>query len=96
MKKELWDIWKESKYRIDFLFKKRNSFVWKETVDLLDNDYDAKEFIHDVFYNTCFPVTKEEIEKEFRGCDVIKVEVIEMATNEVISIYYWNKNTEKV
>lgn len=96
MNRQYWDIWKESKYRIDFLYKKGNVFVWRETYDLLDNDYDAKEFIHDIFYNPCFPVTEKEIEKEFRGCDVIKVEVVEMATNEVISIYYWEKETKQV
>ena len=96
MNKQLWDIWKDSNYRIDFLYKKENKFVWRETYDLLEFDYEAKDFIHNIFYNPCFPVTKEEIKKEFRGCDVIKVEVVEMATNETISIYYWNKDTEKV
>lgn len=91
MDKQLWDIWKESKYRVDFTFIKDNKFVWKETVNLLDNFYEAKEYIIETYYNDMFPVTKKEMEATFRGCDVIKVEIVNMEGNAVMSIYYWHK-----
>lgn len=89
MNKHLWDIWKESKYRVDFTYKKENHFVWRETVDLLDNKYDAKEFILDMYYNPCFPTSEEEIIKLFKGCDVIKVDIVEIATDKIISSMHW-------
>lgn len=89
MNKHLWDIWKESKYRVDFTYKKENRFVWKETVDLLDNKYDAKEFILDVYYNSLFPTSEEEIIKLFKGCDVIKVDIVEIATDKIVSSMHW-------
>ena len=61
MNKQLWDIWKDSKYRVDFTYQTKHGFVWRETVDLLDNKYDAKEFILDVYYNPCFLTKEEEI-----------------------------------
>lgn len=89
MNKHLWDIWKESKYRVDFTYKKENRFVWKETVDLLDNKYDAKEFILDVYYNSLIPTSEEEIIKLFKGCDVIKVDIVEIATDKIVSSMHW-------
>lgn len=91
MNKYLWDIWKESKYRVDFTFIKENKFVHTETVDLLDNFYEAKEYIKETYYNEAFPVTKKEREEAFRGCDAIKIVIANMIGNAPMSIYYWHK-----
>lgn len=89
MGKHLWDLFKESKFRVDFTYKKGNKFVWRETYDLLDNKYHAREFVEDVFYNPCFPTSEEEITKLFKGCDAIKVDIIEIATDKIVSSIHW-------
>lgn len=89
MGKHLWDLFKDSKYRVDFTYRTKQGFVWKETVDLLDNKYDAKEFILDVYYNPCFPTSEEEITKLFKDCDAIKVDIVEIATDKIISSILW-------
>lgn len=89
MNKHLWELWKESKYRVDFTYRTKHGFVWRETIDLLDNKYDAKEFILDVYYNPCFPTSEEEITKLFKDCDAIKVDIVEIATDKIISSIYW-------
>ena len=89
MNKQLWDIWKDSKYRVDFTYQTKHGFVWRETVDLLDNKYDAKEFILDVYYNPCFLTKEEEIIQLFKGFDAIKVDIIEIATDKIISSMLW-------
>lgn len=94
--KHLWDIWKESKFRVDFTYKKENNFIWKETIDLLDNKYDAKEYIQDVYYNSVFPTSEEEIVKTFKGCDGIKVEIVEIATDKIISVCWWWYKQDKI
>ena len=93
---QLWDIWKGSKYRVDFTFIKENKFVHTETVNLLDNFYEAKEYIIETYYNDIFPVTKKDMEETFRGCDIIKIEIVNMEGNTPMSIYYWGKDTKEV
>ena len=87
--KQLWDIWKNSKYRVDFTYQTKHGFVWRETIDLLDNKYDAKEFIFNVYYNPCFPIKEEEIIQLFKGFDAIKVDIVEIATDKIISSILW-------
>lgn len=89
MARHLWNLFKNSKYRVDFTYRKGNCFVWRETSDLLDNYYNAKEFIEKVYYNPCFPTNEEEIIKLFKDCDAIKVDIIEIATDKIISSIHW-------
>ena len=91
MKKEMWELYKDANYRVDYTYIKANRFVHTVTVDLLDIFFQAKVYIKETYYNEAFPVTKREREATFRGCDVIKVEIINMEGNAPMSIYYWHK-----
>ena len=91
MKKEMWELVKDANYRVDFTYIKANRFVHMVTVDLLDNFYEAKEYIKETYYNEAFPVTKKEREEVFRGCDAIKIVIVNMIGNTPMSIYYWHK-----
>lgn len=89
MNKQLWELWEESKYRVDFAFVKDNKFVHTETVDLLNKKYDAKEYLLDMYYNPCFPVREKEIQKTFGGCERIVVMIFDIATNKIVSTCQW-------
>lgn len=91
MKKEMWELVKDANYRVDFTYIKANRFVHTVTIDLLDNFYEAKEYIKETYYNDIFPITKKNIEETFRGCDVIKIEIVDIEGNTPMSIYYWHK-----
>ncbi len=88
--KSAWKVQTNDIYRIDYLcYIEGKGCVCKNTVDRIENYLSAKEYIDEVYYNECFPIS---IEEEFKNCDVIKVEVIEIKTNKTLSTYWWGGN----